>query len=484
MLKASNLTIQYRQLLFKDLSFSLNPGDKVGLIGLNGSGKSTLLKIIAEIEQPDAGAIYLDKHKLGYLPQEYHFPDGLLVGEVLESLVDNPHQEMYKVEKLLGKLQFTDYDIYQEVSTLSHGQHMKLYLAKLLMAGADVLLLDEPTNYLDLPGILWVEEFIKRFAGICLIVSHDRTFLNAVTNKIFEIDEQRLYTYEGNYDAYLDQKSFDLAKRERQIILQERKRQKLEDLIDRIKKGTAGSEQAKALKAARSRLRREVLDQEVFVYREQKIKGLELKGQTHNSKVILDIRDLSFGYPHSDKLLDCANFTMYGKEKVWLYGANGIGKSTLIKLILGQLAASSGRIKIGDSLRWNYFSQDQSHLDPEATLEDYFLKYTNIGYTESFGVLERFLFSKDLRRVLIRNLSPGQRARLSFAIFAQKELDFLILDEPTNHLDIKSKEIIEESLRNYQGAMLLISHDRYFVDSVSVDRAVTIANKKLVEIFI
>lgn len=473
MLKVTNLTIEYRQLLFDQLSFTLSPGDKAGLIGLNGCGKSTLLKIIAGLEEPDKGTIEMPQEVLAYLPQEYTFPN-IMVGEFLEELVDDPHNQMYRVNRILNQLKFTDIDYYQTINTLSYGQKMKLYLTKLLIDGPTLLLMDEPTNYLDLVGIEWVEEFIQNFPGICVIVSHDRTFLNNVTNKILEIDERKMNTFTGNYDDYLEQKATLLARREIAYEQQERLREKLEERIVLVKKFSSGKKQSKMLSNVRARLQREVIDKEIDSYKEQKISGLELRGHAHDTKLILEVKGLDFSYSPDKKVLSNFNFEMYGKEKVWLTGSNGAGKSTLVKLIIGQLQPDAGILKIGQGLKWDYFSQDQSHLDPEVTVEEFFLAHTKVSFASSFKVLEKFLFDKELRTVQIKKLSPGQRARLSFAIFAQQELDFLILDEPTNHLDIGSKEVIEQAFRDYKGAMLLISHDRYFVEKIGVGRKVAL----------
>jgi ATP-binding cassette subfamily F protein 3 len=485
MLKVSNLTIQYVKLLFSDLSFILGNNEKVGLIGFNGTGKSTLLRIIAGLEQPDKGKIELINERCGYLPQEFDFTadfaKNTLVGEVLESFVDDPRTEMYKVTKALSRLEFLDVDFYQEVDTLSHGQKMKLYLAKLLVQQATILLLDEPTNHLDIYGILWLEKFIKQFEGMCIIVSHDRAFLNGVVDKIFEIDEQKLEIFEGNYDDYLEQKDLLVEKRETSFRLQEKKRQKFEDMLVLIRKQSSGKKQASALKSVRTKIAREIDAKEISAYKEQKIKGLELKGATHSSKLVVKVQHLDFHYAAGKPLFEDAELEIFGKERVWFYGANGIGKSTLVKLITQELKPDNGKVAIGDNIRWVYFSQDQSHLPYDLTVEEYFLQKAGVDYQRSFGILRNFMFDKDMRKVKISKLSPGQRARLSFAVFSQKEYDFMILDEPTNHLDIKSKEVIEEALRDFQGSILLISHDRYFVEGLGMDRMITLDGQKIIQ---
>jgi len=480
MLRAHNLAIQYNKLLFANLSFTLGNKEKVGLIGLNGCGKSTLLKILAGEEKPDQGSVILEKETIGYLPQEYTFAGGLLVGEFLEDLVDDIHNEIHKVDKILNLLEFSDVDWYQEINSLSEGQKMKLYLTKVLIANPTALLLDEPTNHLDLYGILWLEEFIKNFDGICIIISHDRAFMNSVINNVFEIDEGKLTIFPGNYDDYIGLKERQLENRALEFKTQERKRQKFEDMIIKIKKQEAGEKQSKKLSSARARLQREVISKETAAYKEQRIKGLSLEAAAHKNKISLNIRNLSFAYSAERIIFDHADFQMFGKEKIWFYGANGIGKSTLLKIINEELTPQTGNATIGDNLRWVYFSQDQSHLNYDQTVAEYFLGNTKVDFHSSFGVLNKFLFPKELRDTKIKALSPGQRARLTFAVFAQNEYDFMILDEPTNHLDIRSKEVIEEALRNYQGSILLISHDRYFVENIGVDRSITIAEGKVV----
>ena len=478
MIRANNLTITYAKPLFQELSFTLGNKEKVGLVGLNGSGKTTLLKIMMGIEVPDQGKFEIQNEKLSYLPQEYTFPKEMMVGEFLEDLVDDHITEMYKVNRILAKLKFEP-DIYQEIQTLSEGQKMKLYLTKLLMEEPTILLLDEPTNHLDITGINWLEEFVKSFEGICIMISHDREFLNTTVDTIFEIDECKLYSYKGNYDDFLVQKAEDLEKRRDMLVLQEKKRKQLEILLENVSKIGDGKKRGRAMSAARHRMDREVNQNEISAYEEQRIRDLKLKGFVHNNKFVLKIRDLNFSYGEKE-IFKNANFDMFGKERVWFYGANGIGKTTFVKLILGLLKAESGELRIGNGLKYTYFSQDQSHLDMEDTVENYFITNTGVSFDSSFALLEKFLFSKDIRKTKIGKLSPGQRARLSFAVFSMKEYDFMILDEPTNHLDIRSKEVIENALRDFQGAILLISHDRYFVNSVGYSKRITIKDKQLI----
>lgn len=481
MLKVTNLSKQYLDLLFENVTFLLGKCEKVGLVGLNGCGKSTLLKIIAGFERTDNGQVEIVNETVGYLPQEFSFKKDHLVGEFLENLVDDHTTEMYKVNIILSKLNEESIDHYQQINTLSEGQKMKLKLAELLIKEPTILLLDEPTNHLDIDGILWFEKFIKNIKGVCITISHDRKFLNNTCDKIFEIDDKKLLIFEGNYEDYLLQKVEYINERDKQYSTQEKKRKKVEKLLKRARSIKGGVARGKAVKAAKSRMKREVFKNEVKEYKEQKIKQFKIDGFVYDKKKIIETKDLNFGYTSDNNILRNTTFSIYGKDKVWLYGPNGIGKTTLIKLITGDLQPSKGLISWGENISWTYFSQDQRHLDMEASVEDFFMKNTGIPYENSFGVLEQFLFPKGLRKYKLKTLSPGQRARLSFASFAQKSYDFLILDEPTNHLDILTKEIIEDALLSFEGAILVISHDRYFVSSIGIDRIITFEDKRIVE---
>lgn len=481
MLKAEKISKFYWDTLFEDVSFVLGNKEKVGLIGLNGCGKTTLLRIISGLENPDKGRIELVREKVGYLPQEFSFEKDKLVGEFLESLVEDPHTEMYKVDKVLSKLGLEDIDVYQYLENLSEGQKLKLKLVELLMKDSTVLLLDEPTNHLDIEGILWFEEFVKQFRGICIIISHDREFLNNIVNKIFEIDEKKLLVFEGNYDDYLNHKQKYIEKRRQAYVLQEKKRLQLEELLHSARKIKSGQKRSKAVSAAKHRMEREVLRNEVSLYQKTEVSKFGVEGAVHNKKKIVEVKDLTFGYSPNKNILKNTIFSIYGKEKVWFYGKNGIGKTTLINLIIGKLKPLKGEVLWGENINWTIFSQNQKHLNMDQTVEDYFLTNTGIPYHSSFKILEKFLFPKELRNYKLKQLSPGQRARISFAVFAQHEYNFLILDEPTNHLDIQTKEIIEDALLEFKGAVLLISHDRYFVRSVGIDRVITLEDRKVAE---
>jgi ATP-binding cassette subfamily F protein 3 len=357
---------------------------------------------------------------------------------------------------------------------------MKLYLTKLMLEEPTILLFDEPTNHLDLNGILWMEKFINSFRGITITISHDREFLNSTCNKIFEIDEEQLKIYEGNYDDFVIEKQRRLEDRAMQIKLQERRRKKLEDLVELMKKSGGGEAAGRRVRAAKTRLEREVNRQEIKEYKEIRIKKLDIKGNVHGSKRILEVKDLDFAYEKGRPILENLKLEIYGSEKLWIKGDNGSGKSTLIKLITQELSYSKGQITWGNNIRWKYFAQDQTEWMSDERVQEYFYKKTSLDWEKSYSVLDEFMFDHELRNQKISSLSPGQKARLTFAIFAQSEYECLILDEPTNHLDIDTKEVIQKALQNYSGAIILVSHDRHFANELKPDRVLRIEDRKLV----
>lgn len=488
MLRIDNLSKSYHTLLFKNLSLTVGDREKIGLVGLNGCGKSTLFKIIAGLEESDAGSVFADR-MIGYLPQEFKLDQELLAGEYLESIAFELEIPQYQVDKLVNQIGLMDeIDPYQYLHELSDGQRMKLYLVRLILDNGSysdnkkpILLLDEPTNHLDINGIIWLESFLKGYDGIVMIISHDRDFLNGTVDKIIEIDESRLYEYLGNYDDYILGKEHQLELREKQYVAQERRRKKLEDLLLHVSKIGDGKARSRAMSSARKRMEREVTRVEIDRYKEKSVKGLGLAGEAHQKKKMLEVKDLNFSYEKGKEIISDAELLIKGKERVWLYGANGSGKTTFIKLLQGLLIPDSGTVKWGENVRYAYFSQDQSHLDMEMSVAEYFMDRTKVSFDRSFGVLDKYLFERSQRDTKIGSLSPGQRARLSFAVFAQGEFEFLILDEPTNHLDIRTKELIEKALQDFHGNILLISHDRYFVKQLEPDRAISIEDGRLIE---
>ncbi len=449
-----------------ELEFKIGNNRKIGIVGKNGCGKTTLLKLIAEEETTTEGTIEIQGEVVGYIPQELEFQKGL-VGELLESNLEG-HWEFYKAEMLVSQLNYENFDPYQEVKTLSEGQKMKLKLIETLLKEPTVLLIDEPTNHLDIEGIHWFEEYIKNLHKTVVMISHDRTFLNNTVDEIWEIEKSGILKFVGDYDYYKGEKLRLIDKWDQEYVLFLKHKAKLERLLDNARK-IKGDKRGRAVRAAKKRIDREVVQNSKEKYATKVIKSVEFDTDTRSSKLMVRFDNVTKNYGAKNVFTDLT-FEVRGKEKVWLFGPNGGGKSTLVKLIMGEEQPTSGNITIGENMRIGYFAQKQTHLDYDKSLLDHFLEKTNCGYDKAFGMLGKFLFDKDAIKKRVRNLSPGERARFAFAIFATEDYDMLILDEPTNHLDIDTKEVIEKSLSNYEGTLLLVSHDRYFVESVGVEK--------------
>lgn len=483
MIRANGISKTYTEPLFSDLSFTIGKNTKIGLVGLNGCGKTTIFKLLSRQELPDSGGIEVSaEEKIGYLPQEFDFGPHKTITDFFKSFLKDYYAELWKVQVSAGKMGL-DLEAVQEIHKLSEGNKMKLYLTKILYEEPTLLLMDEPTNHLDITGILWCEEFVSSFNGACLIISHDRQFLNNTIERVFEIDKKQLNIFEGNYDDYLIQKQAEIEKQNEQFFRQQKKQAQLEQLIVNSRRITDGKRRGKAVQAAKKRLEREVVQAKVDKYVKEEIKDIDFKGAVHNRKRIINVESLDFSYPGTNtKIFNNTDFAMFGSERIWFYGANGSGKSTFVKLLVGELEAKSGKVELGNNLTWEYFSQNQSHLPLDQTIQEFIYANTSMGLGELYGFLESFLFTRNMLNIRLKALSPGQRARLNFAVFSRKESQLLILDEPTNHLDIQTKEIIQSSLQEYDGAIFLISHDRYFAERVATDRKVTIRGNKIVEV--
>ncbi len=465
----------YAEPILDDITFKLGNNRKIGIVGKNGCGKTTLFKLIAGMDELTSGHIDISDEVIGYVPQEFIFPD-LLVGEYLEKLLT--HQwEFYKFEILAKELEFHNFDVYQNITTLSEGQKMKLKLMEVLIKDSTTILVDEPTNHLDIEGILWFENYIKRLAKTVVMISHDREFLNNTVDEVWEIENKKILMFVGNYDTYKEGKLKLIDKWNEEYVRFLKKKDQLETLLKNARR-IGGKQGGRAVKAAKKRIEREVDNNKKEKYVEKKIQSVEFDTDIRASKLIVRFENVAKSYGAKDvfKNLD---FEIRGKEKVWLFGPNGAGKTTLVKLIMGEEQQDAGDITIGDNLKIGYFAQRQTHLDFEETVYEHFIQVTKCTPGEAFGLLKRFLFEKDALKKKIKNLSPGERARFAFAIFAQKNYDLLILDEPTNHLDIETKEVIEKSLNEFAGTLLLVSHDRYFVESVGIDKILNLKEGSL-----
>lgn len=444
--------------ILENISFKLGNNKKIALVGKNGCGKSTLFKIIAGELSYDSGTVVTTSETLAYIPQEFNFPN-ITVKEFLDSCLEN-EWETYKIDIVKEQLGFTNYSDNQLIATLSEGQKMKLKLTQVMLLDPSVLLIDEPTNHLDIDGILWFEEYIKNLDKTVLMISHDRQFLNNTVSEVWEIENHRLTVFVGDYDHYKEEKAKLIGKWNEEFVLFEKKKAKLQALYDRFA-GTYG------VKAVKSRIAREIEGtNEKLPYVSKKIKEIDFKPGITHAKRMVQFNKMTKTYDGERFIFNDFDFELRGGEKVWLFGPNGAGKSTLVRMILGLESPTSGEVINGENLSIGYFAQKQNQLKYDKSLLDNFLELTHCEYSEVYGALRRFSFDGDELKLRVKDLSPGQRARFAFAIFTFHNYDMLILDEPDNHLDIETKEVIEQSLREYKGTLFLISHDRYFVESI------------------
>ncbi len=476
---AKNLTKAYSDINILDkVDFKIGNNTKIGLVGRNGCGKTTLFKSIAGVEEPTSGSIEIQDEIIGYIPQEFSFPNKL-IGEYFEELLENDW-EFYKVEALAMQLKFDEFDIYQDVTTLSEGQKMKIKLIEVLLKEPTTLLIDEPTNHLDIEGIMWFENYIKHLNVSVVMISHDRSFLNHTVDEIWEIENATLHRFVGDYDNYREEKLKLINKWDEEYKRFLRKKNQLEQLLENVRKIKGGKERGRAVSAAKKRIEREVEAKEVTKYETKSMKKVDFETDVRQSKLVLRFEDATKKY--GEKLVfEDLSFEVRGQQKVWLFGPNGAGKSTLVKIIMGEEEINSGEVKLGNNIRVGYFAQKQSKLDFNKSVYDQFIAETGCDRGKAYGVLKKFLFDGDAIKKKVSQLSPGERARFAFAIFAYEDYDFLILDEPTNHLDIETKEAIEQSLLEFKGTLLLVSHDRYFVESIGVDKILNLRENALTQ---
>ncbi|MBU1085412.1 MAG: ribosomal protection-like ABC-F family protein [Candidatus Beckwithbacteria bacterium] len=458
--------------VFTDISFKLGNGKKIGLVGTNGCGKTTLFKIIVGLEEADHGNLQTNQELIGYIPQEFNFPN-ISVGAYLKKSLDHDW-ETYRIDELVNKLSFNNYNPRQKISSLSEGQQMKIKMIEVLLTEPTTLLIDEPTNHLDIEGIQWFENYIKKLNITVALISHDRQFLNNVVDEIWEIEKQGMLKFVGNYDDYQQGKLNLIEKQGKEYKLFIKKKASLERLLANARKKSDGKSRGKAIRSAKKRIVRETKgENEKHEYSKETIANLNFQTNITHLKVMLKLDSVSMSYGKTDVFKNLS-FSIFGGEKAWLFGPNGAGKTTIVKMILGKEEATTGEVQLGERMKIGYFAQKQTHLNYESSLLEHYLDETHCPYDKAFGNLKKFLFQNDELKKKVKNLSPGQRARFAFAIFAYNNYDFLILDEPTNHLDIETKEVIEQSLSDFKGTLLLVSHDRYFVEKVGITKPINI----------
>lgn len=449
------------KVIFDDVSLGIHSGDKIGVIGVNGTGKTTLLKIIAKINEPDKGQIICGNGiRVSYLPQNPEFPKKQ---SILEYVMDGKEHQDWKTESeaktILTKLGIYDFD--EGCDHLSGGQKKRVALARTLVDPTEVLILDEPTNHLDNDMVLWLEEFLNSFRGVLIMVTHDRYFLDRVTNKIVEIDKGKLYEYDTNYSGFVELK----VQREEMELATERKRQSLLRVeMEWMKQGIKA-------RGTRQRARTERFEELKNTKGSSMQQNVEMDSiSSRLGKTTIELEHISKGF--GDKhLINDFSYIFLRDDRIGFIGPNGCGKSTLMKMIMGILKPDEGNITIGDTVKIGYFAQENEDMTGDIRVIDYIKNVaeyiqTTKGQASASQMLDRFLFPPELQYTPLDKLSGGEQRRLYLLKVLMEAPNVLILDEPTNDLDIQTLTILEDYLDTFAGIVITVSHDRYFLDRI------------------
>lgn len=449
------------KVIFDDVSLGIHSGDKIGVIGVNGTGKTTLLKIIAKINEPDKGQIICGNGiRVSYLPQN---PEFSKKQSILEYVMDGKEHQDWKTESeaktILTKLGIYDFD--EGCDHLSGGQKKRVALARTLVDPTEVLILDEPTNHLDNDMVLWLEEFLNSFRGVLIMVTHDRYFLDRVTNKIVEIDKGKLYEYDTNYSGFVELK----VQREEMELATERKRQSLLRVeMEWMKQGIKA-------RGTRQRARTERFEELKNAKGPSMQQNVEMDSiSSRLGKTTIELEHISKGF--GDKhLINDFSYIVLRDDRIGFIGPNGCGKSTLMKMIMGILKPDEGNITIGDTVKIGYFAQENEDMTGDIRVIDYIRNVaeyiqTTKGQASASQMLDRFLFPPELQYTPLDKLSGGEQRRLYLLKVLMEAPNVLILDEPTNDLDIQTLTILEDYLDTFAGIVITVSHDRYFLDRI------------------
>ncbi len=490
-------------ILFENLQLEVNSGEHVAIVGVNGSGKTTLLQLLSGVDFPNRGRIIKSKDAtIGYLHQIPNYP-GHTVKKVLEEAFADIYalknrmtileQEMQSnvTDKILwqyGQVQEQfmlqgGYEVEaqlamianglgimemlaQPFSSLSGGEKTKVMLGQILLSQPAILLLDEPTNHLDMQAIEWLEHYVRSFVGIVIVVSHDRHFMNQIAHKVIEIEDGEAFTYTGNYDAFLAQKEAKIEQQFADYEEQQKKIKKMQETIKRLKQwaneanppNASMHRRAKSMEKALARIER------VKKPISKKKMNLALTMAERSGKEVVQLQDIDHGY--EKPLLIDSNLAVYFGERLAIVGNNGSGKSTLLKMMLGEIVPNRGVCHVGSNVKIGYLSQQLEHKNPAIRLIDAFRENVAVSEAEARHILARFLFYGYDVFKKVKNLSGGEKMRLRLAQLMHEDINVLILDEPTNHLDIEAREVLEDTLESFEGTIIGVSHDRYFLQKI------------------
>lgn len=450
------------KIIFDDVSYGIHQGDKIGIIGINGTGKTTILKIIAGLEEPDEGKVIMQNGlRITYLPQNPEFPPN---ATILDYVADGKWQKDWatasEAANVLNKLGITNHE--EKIEHLSGGQKKRVALARTLVNPADILILDEPTNHIDNEMASWLEDYLRKFKGALVMVTHDRYFLDRVTNKILEISHGKLYSYEANYSKFLELK----AQREEMEMAGERKRQSVLRMeLEWAKRGC----RARSTKQ-RARLERlEALKNGTAPVTDQRVEMDSVETRMGKKTIELHHVSKSFG---EKKVVDDFTYIILRNQRLGIIGPNGCGKSTLMKMIAGILKPDAGEIEWGDTIKIGYFAQEVPDMDRNLRVIDYIREVaeyipTKDGKISASMMLERFLFDSAMQYTPVEKLSGGEKRRLYLLKVLMEAPNVLILDEPSNDIDIPTLTILEDYLDSFSGIVVAVSHDRYFLDNMA-----------------
>jgi ATP-binding cassette, subfamily F, member 3 len=508
-------------LVLSNITFEVQSGEKVGLVGRNGSGKSTIMKIITGMEKQDKGSIMLKKGaKVGYLAQIPQFPEGFTVSQVLNSAfasIDAVEDMMKKLEAKLNFMQgveleralnqysdlqhqyelaggyekqeklskvciglsFSEAFLHQDFNTLSGGEQTTVVLGKILLEAPDLLLLDEPTNHLDVNAIEWLEDYLKGYKGMVIIVSHDRYFLDRVITKVVEVEDMETETYDGSYSAYVNTKETNMMLQFEAFQDQQKKIKAMEKAIKDLRDWAIRADNNKFFRRAASMQKR--LDKMAKIEKpvlEKSNMKLGIQNSERSGREVVKINNLTKSFDNKVLLSEADLLVRYG-EKLALIGANGSGKSTLIKLLLKEETVDQGIAELGASVRVGYLPQNIVFPDENMTVVECFRDGVTISEGKAREYLSKFLFYGENVYKKVKSLSGGEKSRLKLSKLLYEDINLLILDEPTNHLDIDSIETLEETFEAFDGTIFFVSHDRYFINKLC-SSVVALEDKKLV----